>query len=152
MNPKSTFRKRTLRHCSGESGFSLLEVLIVLMIIGLVATLVGPRLLSQFDRSKVTTAKVQVRSLMAAVETMKLDLGRFPTTEEGLTILTTPPAEGRENWFGPYLNEALPMDPWGKPYVYAQPADPSARPRIGSLGSDGREGGDGDNADLFAGQ
>lgn len=134
-----------------EDGFSLLEVLIVLMIIGLVATLVGPRLLAQFDRSKVTTAKVQVRSLMASVETMKLDLGRFPTSAEGLGLLLNAPAEGRENWFGPYLNEALPLDPWGHAYVYVEPSQPGARPRIGTFGADGREGGEGDNADIFAG-
>lgn len=148
---KRWFRRVEKSRPGGEAGFSLLEVLIVLMIIGLVATLVGPRLLSQLDRSKASTAKIQVRSLMAATETMKLDLGRFPTADEGLTILVSPPAQGRENWYGPYLNEALPNDPWGRPYLYAEPATPDARPKIGTLGSDGREGGDGNNADVFIG-
>ena len=85
------FRIPSIRNASsrgrcGEAGFSLIEVLIVLMIIGLVATLVGPRLLGQLDKSKVTTAKVQSRSLLAALETMRLDIGRFPTTDEGLQI------------------------------------------------------------------
>lgn len=121
-------------------GFTLLEILVVLVIIGLLAGLVGPRLLSQLDRAKVTTAETQIRMLRGALETMRLDLGRFPSAEEGLQLLVTPPADGamRQRWRGPYLDGQLPMDPWGNPYQY----DPRGRDTnpftLYSFGPDGR--------------
>ncbi len=138
----------------GERGYTLLEVLVVLTIIALIATLVGPRLLAQLDRSKVTAARVQARALASALETMRLDLGRYPSAEEGLAALVERPevdTEFGEIWQGPYLDGALPNDPWGRPYVYAPPATPDARPGVVSLGADGREGGEGLNADISAG-
>ena len=106
-------------------GFTLLEILVVLVIIGLLAGLVGPRLLSQLDRAKVTTAETQIKMLKGALETMRLDLGRFPNAEEGLKILVTAPVDGalRTRWRGPYLDGQLPSDPWGNPYQY----DPRGR-------------------------
>lgn len=136
----------------GRAGYSLLEILIVLTIIGLIATLVGPRLLAQLDRSKVTAARVQVQALMSAVETMYLDIGRYPTATEGLSILSESPQDGSANWVGPYLEGALPRDPWQRDYVYVPPEGPDARPKIMSLGSDGREGGQGNAADIVSGQ
>lgn len=132
-----------------ERGYSLLEVLIVLTIIALIAALVGPRLMMQLDRSKVTAARVQIRALASAVETMRLDIGRYPTSEEGLELLVSAP-RGRDNslWRGPYLDGALPADPWGGEYLYAAPADELARPDIFSLGADGEEGGEGVAADI----
>jgi general secretion pathway protein G len=121
-------------------GFTLLEILVVLVIIGLLAGLVGPRLLSQLDRAKVTTAETQIKMLKGALETMRLDLGRFPSAEEGLQILVSPPTDGamRQRWRGPYLDGQLPMDPWGNPYQY----DPRGRDTnpftLYSYGPDGR--------------
>ena len=145
----SLFLKRK-RKPGREGGFSLLEILIVLMIIAMITTLVGPRLMSQLDRSKSQTAKVQARSLLTALDTMRLDLGRYPSNEEGLSLLTTAPTGG-DNWVGPYLSGALPMDPWGRPYIYRLSPDGQTA-EIGSLGSDGREGGTGNAADIFTSQ
>jgi general secretion pathway protein G len=129
-------------------GFTLLEMLVVLVIIGLLAGLVGPQLLGRVDTSKVTAADTQIRMLKAAIETMRLDIGRFPTQEEGLQMLMTPPQDERvaRKWRGPYLAEDVPLDPWGNPYVY--------RPASGttiilySYGADGQAGGEGINADI----
>ena len=137
----------------GEDGYSLLEVLIVLTIIALVAALVGPRLMSQLDRSKVTAARVQIRALSSSLETMRVDIGRYPTNQEGLDLLVHPSAPRGEGdgWQGPYLDSDVPVDPWGGAYVYQAPRDEGARPRIVSLGADGREGGTGLAADVAFG-
>ncbi len=134
----------------GERGYSLLEVLIVLTIIALVAALVGPRLIAQLDRSKVTAARVQVRSLASSLETMRIDIGRYPTAQEGLALLVNAPAND-ESWAGPYLDAPAPEDPWGGAYVYSPPREDFARPRIASLGADGKEGGTGLAADIVHG-
>jgi len=141
------FRKALSRK---RRGYSLLEILIVLTIIALIATLVGPRLISALDRSKSTTVAVQSRAIAAALNTMYLDLGRYPSAEEGLTILVNAPSEGGETWRGPYLESGLPDDPWGRPYEYFPPATIDASPRVGSLGADGRTGGSGSAADVFS--
>jgi len=138
----------------GERGYSLLEVLIVLTIIALVAALVGPRLIAQLDRSKVTAARVQIRSLASALETMRIDIGRYPSAQEGLALLVAPTAAGREvgGWQGSYLDaDGVPADPWGGAYLYEAPREDFARPRIVSLGADGEEGGSGLAADIVHG-
>lgn len=136
-----------------ERGYSLLEVLIVLTIIALIAALVGPRLMAQLDRSKVTAARVQIRALASSLETLRLDMGRYPTTEEGLDLLVHAP-RGRDAgvWRGPYLDGAIPADPWGGAYQYQAPSADFARPRISSLGADGQEGGSGLAADIVYGE
>ncbi|MEE4212744.1 MAG: type II secretion system major pseudopilin GspG [Parvularcula sp.] len=135
-----------------ERGFSLLEVLIVLSIMGLLITLVGPRLISQLDRSKTTAAQTQIKTIDTALKTMRIDLGRYPTKEEGLRILVVPPQElGGGEWIGPYLDGELPVDPWGRPYLYEPPASFTGNPRIGSLGADGEPGGEGPAQDVFVG-
>ena len=133
---------------SAKAGYSLLEILIVLAIIALIAALVGPRLFAQFDKSKVTAARVQVKSLESAVETMRLDIGRYPTAAEGLGLLDAAPGEGVANWSGPYLAGGLPKDPWGHPYVYVAPTGEGAEPKVVSYGADGRPGGSGPAADI----
>ena len=140
----------TLRRIAGasSSGFTLLEMLVVLVIIGLLAGLVGPQLMGRVDTSKVTTADTQSRMLKSALDTMRLDVGRYPTKDEGLAMLVTPPADERvaRKWQGPYLSEALPLDPWGNPYQYNPITQTSVA--IYSFGADGQAGGEGVNADV----
>ena len=130
------------------SGYSLLEILIVLAIIALIVSLVGPRLFAQLDKSKVTAARVQMKSLKSALLTMKLDLGRFPTEQEGLGLLSTPPSQPESGWAGPYLDGQVPKDPWGRDYTYVPAQGQDESPKITTLGADGKPGGDGTNADL----
>ena len=131
-------------------GFTLLEMLVVLVLIGLIASLVGPRLFSRVDSSKVQVAETQVRLLRGAIETYRLEVGRVPSAEEGLAVLTTPPSDERTRarWRGPYLDEAVPMDPWGNPYRYSVPGRDGMPFAIYSLGADGEPGGEGNNADV----
>jgi general secretion pathway protein G len=104
-----------------SSGFTLLELLVVLVIIGLLAAFVGPQLLNRLESSKITTTEAQIRMLKTALDTLRLDIGRYPTTQEGLALLTDPPSDPdlRVRWRGPYLDSALPNDAWGHPYNYA---------------------------------
>jgi general secretion pathway protein G len=135
-----------------ERGYSLLEVLIVLTIIALIAALVGPRLMAQLDRSKVTAARVQIRAIVSAIETMRIDIGRYPTDDEGLALLSAPPSDGDASfWKGPYLDGEAPVDPWGRPYVYQAPAVDFGRPGVTSLGADGEPGGAGLASDISYG-
>jgi general secretion pathway protein G len=140
---KSSNRRRR------EAGYSLLEILIVLTIIALIAALVGPRLFAQLDRSKVTTARVQVRALETAVETMRVDINRFPTQQEGLPLLMQADPKVVTGWSGPYLSGDLPKDPWGRPYVYQAPPDENQKARVFSYGADGKPGGTGNAADIY---
>jgi general secretion pathway protein G len=130
------------------AGFTLLEMLVVLVIIGLLAGLVGPQLMGRVETSKVTAADTQVRMLKAALDTMRLDIGRYPTREEGLAMLVTAPREERaaRKWQGPYLAEGVPADPWGNPYQYT-PVTP-INVVLFSFGADGQAGGEGTNADV----
>lgn len=133
---------------AGYRGFTLLEMLVVLVIIGLVASLVGPQLLGRVDSSKVTAADAQVRMLKGALDTLRLDIGRFPTAEEGLTLLNQSPADDRlrRKWQGPYLAEDIPLDPWGSPFQYKPKNSTSVV--LFSFGADGKAGGDGIDADV----
>lgn len=127
-------------------GFTLIELLVVLVILTLLAGLVGPRLLNQLGGAKSKTAVVQIADIEKALELYKLDVGRFPTTQQGLQALNQQPA-GVIGWNGPYLKGGVPNDPWGNPYQYTQAAG-SADPVILSLGADGAPGGEGENADI----
>ena len=130
------------------AGFTLLEMLVVLVIIGLVASLVGPQLLGRVDTSRVTAANTQVRLLKGALDTFRLDVGRYPTTEEGLKLLMQSPSDERlrRKWQGPYLTEDVPLDPWGSPYQY-KPKN-SINVVLFSFGADGKNGGEGIDADV----
>lgn len=139
-----------MRGAKNSAGFSLLEMLVVLVIIGLIASLVGPRLFSRVDTSKVQVAETQSRLLRGAVETFRLEVGRIPTAEEGLAVLYAAPVDERAKarWRGPYLDEAVPSDPWGKPYQYSIPGRDGLPFAIYSLGADGQPGGEGNDADI----
>ncbi len=132
------------------NGFTLLEMLVVLVLIGLIASLVGPRLFSRVDASKVQVAETQVRMLRGAVETFRLEVGRLPTPDEGLSVLFTAPSDerARARWRGPYLDEGVPDDPWGRPYVYSMPGPDGMGFALYSLGADGTPGGEGNDADV----
>ncbi|PIE58164.1 MAG: type II secretion system protein GspG [Desulfobulbus propionicus] len=134
----------------GAAGFTLLEVLVVLVIIGLMAGLVGPRLFSRVDESKIKTAGIQVKMLKNAVQTMRLDIGRIPNDEEGLELLVRPPKDERLKtlWKGPYLDDDLPLDPWGKAYQYSVPGADNQPFALYSFGADAKTGGSGENADI----
>ena len=128
------------------SGFTLIELLVVLAILTLLAGLVGPRVLNQLGGAKSKTTAVQIADLDKSLELFKLDVGRYPSSEEGLEALVKRP--GNVNgWTGPYLKGGVPTDPWGRAYRYANPG-PNGGIEILSLGADGAPGGDGENADI----
>jgi general secretion pathway protein G len=138
-------RQRCLRASAGEQGFTLLELLVVMVIIGLLAAYVAPRYFSQIGKSEATVARAQIEAFEKALDQFRLDVGRFPTTEEGLSALVVKPAIGK--WNGPYLRKAIPDDPWGKPYVYRAPSA-KGEYEVMSLGKDSAPGGSGENADI----
>jgi general secretion pathway protein G len=146
---KNNFKKKTT---TNELGYSLLEVLIVLAIMGLLATLVAPRLFTQLDKSKITTAKAQTEAIRLALDSFRLDVGRYPTMNEGLKVLTDPPKDNDERWFGPYLDGDLPADPWGNEFIYklttVDGPNKQSRPKVISLGADNAQGGSGNDADI----
>lgn len=125
-------------------GFTLIELLVVLAILTLLAGLVGPRVLGQLGGAKAKTAAVQIADLDKSLELFKLDVGRYPTSEEGLEALVKKPGSVN-GWNGPYLKGGVPSDPWNHPYRYA---NSGGAIQILSLGADGAPGGDGENADI----
>jgi general secretion pathway protein G len=127
-------------------GFTLLELLVVMVIIGLLAGYVGPRLFSQIGKSETKAAKAQINALESALDQYRLDTGRYPSTEQGLTALMVKPAN-ENRWAGPYLRKNIPDDPWGKPYLYKQPGE-HGEFDLFSYGKDGAPGGTGDAADV----
>lgn len=133
-----------------EAGFTLVEILVVITIIGLIMALVGPRVLSYLGDSKVKAAKIQLESFSSALDLYYLDLSRYPNSNEGLAALTQ--SNNAPGWNGPYLRGGqVPVDPWGRPYAYRSPGE-RAPYEIKSLGSDGQEGGSGTASDITSGR
>lgn len=130
----------------GARGFTLLELLVVLVIIGLLAGYVAPRYFSQVGKSEVKAAQAQINALEKALDHYRLDVGRYPSTEQGLKALVERP-QGEGKWQGPYLQKAIPLDPWGRAYQYKSPGE-HGEFDLWSFGKDGQPGGSGEAADL----
>lgn len=128
------------------SGFTLLELLVVMVIIGLLAAYVGPKYFSQIGKSEVKTTMAQIDALGKALDQYRLDVGHYPNSEAGLSALFTKPAN-ETKWDGPYLKKSVPVDPWGNPYIYRKPGEHGEYDLL-SYGSDGRSGGAGEAADI----
>ena len=130
-----------------SAGFSLVELLVVMVIMGLLAGLVGPRLFDRADIAKVQTAETQMAMLKGALSLFRLDVGRYPTTKEGLSVLVRQP-DNEVTWQGPYLDEAVPVDPWGNRYQYRDVRSGFQEFSLFSYGSDGAKGGEELKADV----
>lgn len=134
------------KRVSAVRGFTLLELLVVMVIIGLLASYVAPKYFSQVGKSEAKAAQAQIDALEKALDQYRLDTGHYPATEQGLAALVTRPSN-EPKWQGPYLKKAVPPDPWGKPYVYMYPGE-RAELDLYSYGKDGQPGGTGESADI----
>jgi general secretion pathway protein G len=130
-----------------QAGFTLIEIMVVMVIIGLLMALVGPNLIGRSEKAKTQAAAMQIERLGTVLDTFRLDIGRYPSTQEGLQALVQRPS-GLERWDGPYLNKGVPKDPWDRPYVYRSPGDGGRPYDIYSLGADGAPGGQDQNRDI----
>src|SRR6266404_2911545 len=138
MSPKETLVRRPV------AGFTLLELLVVVLIIGLLAGFVAPRYFGQVGKSEVNVAKAQIDALEKALDQYRLDTGHYPSTEAGLVSLVQRP-QNEAKWSGPYLRKDVPLDPWSRPYVYKMPGEKGGDFDILSYGKDGQPGGTGEN-------
>ena len=147
-----TVASASLRRARGPSlsqrGFTLLELLVVMVIIGLLAGIVAPQYFSQLGKSNTKVARAQIEAFGQALDQYRLDVGIYPTTEQGLIALRTAPAD-TPRWQGPYLKRDIPADPWGRPYVYLAPGQKSEYD-LSSLGSDGQVGGEAEASDVVS--
>jgi len=139
---------RTSRKRHAVRGFTLLELLVVMVIIGLLAGYVGPKFFGQIGKSEVKAAKAQIDGLQKALDQYRIDMGRYPTTEQGLAVLVTKPSD-EPRWAGPYLSKAVPKDPWQHEFQYRSPGEHGEYDLL-SFGKDGRPGGEGEDADLVS--
>lgn len=130
-----------------QDGFTLMELLVVILIIGLLTGIVAPRLLGQISKSEVTAARAQLAAFDKALQAYRIDMGRFPSSAQGLAALIAAPPAARR-WSGPYLQGEVPLDPWGKAYEYRIPGRNGRDYEIISLGRDGERGGNGPDADI----
>ena len=132
-----------------DEGYTLTEMLVVMAIIGLLAAVLTPVIAGQLSRARAKAGRLQVDNILTAVEMFRSDLGRYPTTQEGLPVLVTQPKDA-DGWVGPYVRNTKDLrDPWGHPLQYRMKGDP-AGPEVVSLGADGKEGGAGVDADIVA--
>ena len=135
---------------SRTRGFTLIELLVVIIVLGLLAALVAPRIIGHVGEARSTTAQTQIEMLTLALDNYKLDNTRYPTTEQGLEALRTKPTRQPlpPNWRGPYVRKDIPVDPWGRPYIYRSPGSDSDGFDLYSLGRDGQPGGTEEDADI----
>jgi general secretion pathway protein G len=144
---KTTLRSGLIhRHPAADRGFTLLELLVVMVIIGLLAGYVGPNYFAQIGKSEIKVARAQADALGKALDQLRLDTGHYPGMEDGLEALVTRPAN-EPRWDGPYLKKSVPLDPWGNPYVFRSPGEHGEYDLI-SYGKDGKPGGEGEAADI----
>ena len=130
-----------------QAGFTLIEIMVVMVIIGLLMALVGPNLIGRSEKAKVQVAAMQIERLGTVLDTFRLDVGRYPTTQEGLQVLVQRPM-GVDRWDGPYINKGIPKDPWDRPYIYRSPGEAGRPYDLYSLGADGAPGGTDNNRDI----
>lgn len=143
--------KQHLR-CSrrAQRGFTLLELLVVLVVLGLLAGIVAPKYFAQLGRSEVKVARAQIEGLAKALDLYRLEVGHYPSTEQGLQALVSAPSD-ESRWTGPYLQKSLPQDPWGRAYNYRYPGEHGEYDLL-SMGKDGQPGGEGENAEVTSWQ
>jgi general secretion pathway protein G len=132
-----------------NAGFTFIEMMVVVSIIGLLIVLVGPRFIRGQEKAEVRAAAAQIANFGTALDTFRLDVGRYPNTQEGLAALIQRPSAA-DRWDGPYLKTNVPNDPWGRPYFYRSPGEGGRPYDLYSLGSDGAPGGDGPNRDVLS--
>ncbi len=138
------------RKKGASPGFTMIELVIVVIIIGLMAGLVTPAVMRRLDSSKQNTTLVQIEGFSGALDGFRLDVGRYPTTQEGLQALREKPATNAKGWVEPYLRKEIPLDSWGNKYVYKSPGAEGRKFEIISYGADGKEGGEGFDQDLVS--
>ena len=147
LRTRTASRSRT--SASQSTGYTLVELMVVLVILGLLIGLVAPNFFGRSEKAHVDAANIQMKSLYGALQTYRLDIGRYPTTSQGLAALIEAPAEVADYWHGPYLDaDAVPLDPWKAPYRYEQPADTRHGFALYSLGADSATGGEDYDADI----
>ncbi|HMA85581.1 MAG TPA: type II secretion system major pseudopilin GspG [Desulfosalsimonadaceae bacterium] len=139
-------KKLKIKRAANQKGFTLIELLIVMIILGLLAALVAPRMFGKIGTSKQKAAKSQISLFETALDTYRLDVGEFPTSEQGLQALREKPSDV-DNWDGPYLPKEIPKDPWGNPYEYRHPGEHGDYDII-AYGADGQPGGEDEDADV----
>ena len=144
----TTLSKRHPAAARPPGGFTLLELLVVMVIIGLLAGYVGPKLFGQIGKSEVKVARAQIEGLAKSLDQYRIDIGRYPSTQQGLAALIAKPAD-EPRWAGPYLAKGVPLDPWGNAYRYVAPGEHGDYDLL-SYGHDGRPGGSGEDADLVS--
>ncbi|MDA1081533.1 MAG: type II secretion system major pseudopilin GspG [Gemmatimonadetes bacterium] len=149
---EQTLKLLRARHMGRSGGFTLIEILVVIVVIAILATLVAPNVFQNVGTAKTTTAKTQIEMLASALDAYRLDNGYYPGTQQGLQALQEiPPIDPPSNWRGPYLRKAVPLDPWGRAYLYASPGDVNPTGfDLYSYGADGQLGGEGENADVVS--
>ena len=141
----------TLREKRNDHGFTLIELMVVLVILALLITVIVPNIVGKSDDAKQTKARTDIAMIESLLDQFYLDMGRYPSTEEGLGVLYRPPEDGAEQWKGPYSKKPIPADPWNNPYAYESPGVHSAQPyEVQSYGRDGQEGGEKYDQDIVS--